>query len=54
MIIIKLIPFISFVAAAGLLCWTLCASIPPDPGEDEEQERCLEEWERKHEKWKNG
>lgn len=47
MIIIKLIPFILFVAA-GLLCWAICASIPPDPEEDEEQERYLEEWERKH------
>lgn len=42
--------FISFLAIAGLTCWALCASIPLYPGEDEEQERYLTEWERRHRK----
>ena len=45
-----IIAFISFLAIAELLCWILCMSIPPDPGEDEEQERYLTEWERRHRK----
>lgn len=32
------------------ICWALCASIPTDPQEDEEQERYLAEWERRHRK----
>lgn len=46
---IVLIPFMSFLAAAGFIRWALCASIPPDPEEDEEQERYLKEWRKKHE-----
>lgn len=49
-----IIVFISLLAVAESICWALCASITPEPGEDEEQERYLAEWERKHEKWKNG
>lgn len=32
----------------SLLCWTLCAVSPRDEKEDEEQERYLKDWERKH------
>ena len=33
-----------------LFSWALCQSIPPDPKEDEEQERYLAEWERRYRK----
>lgn len=35
------------MAAAG---WSICASIPHDPAEDEEQEKYLKEWREKHKK----
>lgn len=35
------------VAVAG---WAICTSIPHDPGEDEEQEKYLEDWKRRHRK----
>ena len=30
--------------------WAICASIPHDPAEDEEQEKYLKEWKEKHKK----
>ena len=30
--------------------WAICASIPHDPAEDEEQEKYLKEWREKHKK----
>ena len=35
------------MAVAG---WAICASIPHDPAEDEEQEKYLEDWKRRHRK----
>lgn len=35
------------VAVAG---WAICASVPHDPVEDEEQEKYLKEWREKHKK----
>ena len=30
--------------------WAICASVPHDPAEDEEQEKYLKEWREKHKK----
>ena len=35
------------MAVAG---WAICASIPHDPAEDDEQEKYLKEWREKHKK----
>lgn len=29
-------------------CWAICASIPHDPAEDEEQEKYLKKWKEKY------
>lgn len=44
------IVFIAFIVVAGLICWALCASIPKDPEDDEEQGKYLKEWERRKRK----
>lgn len=39
---------IVLILTALFICWALCASIPSDPEEDEEQEKYLKEWREKH------
>ena len=39
---------VTIIMMVVLFSWVLCAAIPPDPEENEEQERYLAEWERKH------
>lgn len=39
---------VALIMMVVLFSWVLCAAIPPDPEEDEEQERYIAEWERRH------
>ena len=41
---------IALIIMVVLFSWPQCASIPPDPEADEEQERYIAEWKRRHEK----
>lgn len=43
------VAIITLLVIAGI-GWVICASIPHDPGEDEEQEKYLEDWKRRHRK----
>ena len=45
-----IIVFISLFIPVGLVFWALCKAAPRDPYEDEEQEKYLEEWRRRHRK----
>lgn len=45
-----IIVFASLLIPVGLMLWALCKSTSKDPRKDEEQERYLAEWERRHRK----
>ena len=47
------VAIITILVIAGI-GWAICAAIPSEPGEDEEQEKYIQEWRRSHKKWKNG
>lgn len=42
-----IVAIITLLVIAGI-GWAICASIPHDPAEDEEQEKYLKEWREKH------
>lgn len=44
-----IVAIITLLVIAGI-GWAICTSIPHDPGEDEEQEKYLEDWKRRHRK----
>lgn len=44
-----IVAVVTFLVILGI-DWAICAAIPRDPYEDQEQERYLAEWGRKHEK----
>lgn len=44
-----IVAIITFLVVVGIE-WAICASIPHDPAEDEEQEKYLKEWREKHKK----
>lgn len=39
---------VALIMTVVLFSWIICAAIPPGPEEDEEQERYIAEWERRH------
>ena len=41
---------VALIMLVVLFSWVLCASIPTDPEENEEQERYIAEWKRRHRK----
>lgn len=43
-----IVAVITLVIAAGI-GWAICAAIPREPWENEEQEEFLKEWRKKHE-----
>ena len=42
-----IVAIITLLVIAGI-GWAICAAIPKDPWEDEEQEEFLKEWREKH------
>lgn len=42
------VAIITLLAVAGI-GWAICAAIPREPWEDQEQEEFLNEWRKKHE-----
>ena len=44
-----IVAIITLLVIAGI-GWAICASIPHDPEENEEQEKYLKEWREKHKK----
>ena len=42
-----IVAIITLLVAVGIGC-AICAAIPRDPWEDEEQEKYLKEWRKKH------
>lgn len=42
-----IVAIITFLVVVGIE-WAICAAIPREPWEDEEQEKYLKEWREKH------